>query len=255
MRGFRKKQSGVLLLEVVIALGLFSVLLTITPLYFIGQRFSEVEAERRSQAVAYAREGIEAVKSIRDNDFDTLAAGTFGLSTSTNAWTFSGSSNTENNITREITLTAIDSRRYLVESNVSWTTLTGVQNNMVFRTHLSNWREAQGNMADDFIIDVTNADIDAGDNTLVTGITIQNIGSSTTTVVSIDSSWTSNSRIRDIVINGGNVWSGNDASGSTQDITDFELSAGSTYPNTNLDFNNANICGDTLTITFNIIDG
>ena len=115
----------------------------------------------------------------------------------------------------------------------------------------------QGNQADSLVVDVSNAAIDGSDNTKVIGITIGNSGDSDIVIDKMTISWTSapnGTKIKEIVINGGSVWSGNSISGNILDIINFTLAPGGNYPINYLDFSK-NMTGTTLNITFIMSDG
>jgi hypothetical protein len=84
----------------------------------------------------------------------------------------------------------------------------------------------------------------------VVNITLQNSGPTDITITSMIVSWSgvaSNRRLKNIAINGSEVWTGNALSGVTEDITDA-------IPLNYLRFSNT-ISGIILSITFNMSDG
>jgi hypothetical protein len=111
--------------------------------------------------------------------------------------------------------------------------------------------------ADNLVVDISGVAIDGGDNTNVVGITIENTGGSDITMVEMAITWTGapgGTKINEIIIDGGSVWSGKSGSGSTLNITDFTLISGAgTYPINLLDFSK-NMTGTTLSIDFIMSD-
>ena len=111
--------------------------------------------------------------------------------------------------------------------------------------------------ADDLLVDISGVGLDAGDNTRVTGITLENDGASAITLDQMTVSWTggaNGNKLKEIQINAVSVWSGNANSGATVDITDVTLNSGSgTHPITFIDFSK-NMTGATLSITFIMSD-
>lgn len=107
MFGFRYNKQAFSLVEVIIALGIFAILAAgifnlATNSYqnFYGTGDKQVIAE-------YAQEGIEAVRSIRDNSWESIEAVTDqssqGLVKNSNGyWAFSGSSDTLGSLTRQV---------------------------------------------------------------------------------------------------------------------------------------------------------
>jgi len=106
-------------------------------------------------------------------------------------------------------------------------------------------------------VNTTLADVDPTNNRRVIGITIANTGTANIVLSQMSVSWTGvagSTRLTGITINGGSVWTGNNNSGATQNITDFTLSPSTTYPLTYLIFNR-NITSITLSINFIMADG
>lgn len=115
---------------------------------------------------------------------------------------------------------------------------------------------AAGDQSADLTIDDTAVAL-TGNSKGVTGITIENTGASTITISSMTVSWTggaSGNNIQGITINGSSVWTGNSATGVLLDITDFPLSASTTYPITQIDFKKS-MSGSNISILFTMLDG
>ncbi len=83
-----KCQKGLSLVEIILAIALFS--LFSVPLIFmlINSYGSNFQAEEREVAVFYAQQGIEAVRSIRRQGWNFLQNGEFGLDKSFGHWQF-----------------------------------------------------------------------------------------------------------------------------------------------------------------------
>lgn len=105
-----------------------------------GQQATKISGDR-SQAVLLADEGIEAVRSIRDEDFANLTDGTFGLGIGGGQWSFAGASDTQGIYTRAITINSIDAVRKSITTAISWNSF-GRPKSMSVETILSNWRAA-----------------------------------------------------------------------------------------------------------------
>lgn len=82
--------KGQSILEVLVAMGIFSIILTgiITLILTISNYGSSSEA--RSLAVNYAQEAVDAIKSIRDNEYSSFfdKNGYYNITKSANGWTF-----------------------------------------------------------------------------------------------------------------------------------------------------------------------
>lgn len=90
-----KKQSGFTLLELLLAIGIFS-MGAASVSYLIVESVKATDLNNKKiETTLLAREGIEAVRSIRDIDgFSTLTSnlGDKGLVFSSSVWSFSGTS-------------------------------------------------------------------------------------------------------------------------------------------------------------------
>lgn len=113
-------QTGFSVVEVLLAVTVFGMLVTALVGAIIYARSSTATAGNRARAAAIAEEGLEAVRTIRDANFATLADGTYGLAQSANQWVFSGTQDTTDVYTRQIIVTSAGTNRKNVTSRVSW---------------------------------------------------------------------------------------------------------------------------------------
>ncbi len=76
-----KKENGFSLLEVILAIAVFTISVIGIGLFMIDIMTTSERAQNLNQGIMLAEEGIEAIKSIRDIDFDTIADadGDYGL--------------------------------------------------------------------------------------------------------------------------------------------------------------------------------
>jgi len=152
--GHTKSQAGVSVLEIILSIAIFGVLAA-SVLGMVWEPLVTVSAaEQRSQAVLLAEEGLDAVRSIRNDDWLALADGNHGLLQSGGAWQFSGASDVTDIFTRVITVTsvnrdsssdivgsggALDPRTKLVTSTITWDTVLGAGKSLQFTIYLTNW--------------------------------------------------------------------------------------------------------------------
>ena len=132
--------KGQSLIELVVALGIFvivgsALVFLIFNSYIAGRLASEI-----TQANFLAEEGLEAARSIRDNNFADLTDGDHGLDNATGNWQFLGTSETiDGKFTRIINIEEIDLDRKKVTSQVTWQ-FTGARPQEVgLVTYLTNW--------------------------------------------------------------------------------------------------------------------
>ncbi|MBP9802675.1 hypothetical protein KBC40_03770, partial [Patescibacteria group bacterium] len=133
------KKFGFSLVEVILANAVFALLLvSLVGIYLYGQE-SSMLAGNRNRAILMAEEGIEAVKNIADNAFANLVDGTYGLTTTTNQWNLSGSSDVRDIFTRQVNISTVDSRRKDITSTVTWDQNLQRAGSVSTVTRLSDW--------------------------------------------------------------------------------------------------------------------
>lgn len=108
MRRRRFSHQGAALLEVLVSLGLFAVLgFVVTSVSFDALVANRVGGER-TDALAYAQEGLEASRQIRDRSWGLLATGSYGVAVETvgaeTRYAFSGTSDAREVYTRVVTV-------------------------------------------------------------------------------------------------------------------------------------------------------
>lgn len=141
---FNSENRGFSLLELVMAIAIFSMGAIAAGYLMIDASTTSNMALEKSYASSIAREGLEAISSMRDGGFTSLTPGTYGLATTSNSWIFSGSSDISYaKYTRVVTISSppgSGTQQYVtVTSNVSWLNARGVTDNVSLTTVLTNW--------------------------------------------------------------------------------------------------------------------
>ncbi len=152
----RIKNSAFSLVEVIVSVALFSIFAAVLLVSVTAIGFDISNSADRLSARYLMQETQEALRSIRDYDWDELAVGTYGLDTSNGYWELSGSNDVFGKFTRSVVLTQLNTYRYEMDVTISWTTDEGVAQNLSSPTfRLTNWKALF------FIID-TQANFDEG---------------------------------------------------------------------------------------------
>jgi hypothetical protein len=148
------ERRGSLLIDALLAVVIFgSVVAAFSTGIFEGSEGSS-RAGNRVRAVYLAQEGLEAVRTIRDDDDDLdpddgfalidglNKAQTHGIQLSGSTWGFSGTETViDGKFTRQIGLAqGADSDELIVTSTVAWTDSDGQPASLVLRTSFSDWR-------------------------------------------------------------------------------------------------------------------
>lgn len=135
------KNRGFSLVELMVAFSIFlvfvSAIFTVASIS-VKQVRHAVNVER---ATALAEEGLEASRNIRDQDFDNLNNGTYGLSSATSEWEYVGTSDDINIFNREINIVEVDSDQKRIEVNVAWDDSISTNNTVSVASYLTNWRK------------------------------------------------------------------------------------------------------------------
>lgn len=145
MKAKYSNSSGFTLIEVLLASSLLIIVLSgIAGAIFYGTESSMISV-KRTQATHIAEQGLEAVRNIKDSNyqaFSALADGNYGLQQSGGQWQLvPNSPDVQNNYTRTVTLSTVNPTTKEVNINVNWQ--QNLQRTGVFNLvgRLTNWRD------------------------------------------------------------------------------------------------------------------
>lgn len=114
------KHSGITLLEVVLAVGLFTLIGSGLFLAAWGAISATEVSQNYQAALALAEEGLEAARSLRDQNWNNLTAGPHGLTNSNGFWEWIPTFDVSGIFTRQITVTDLAVDRKEITSRVSF---------------------------------------------------------------------------------------------------------------------------------------
>lgn len=265
-----KGESGQSLVELLIAMGIFITAVSSISFMILNVYLADKLGRERTIASFLAREGMEAVRAIRDNKWSDLVSGDYGLSIVSNNWIFQGTqedlSNHLQGGVRRIIIEEIDNDTRKITSKVNWELAEDRFQEVVFVTYLTNWLKEElppqaENQAGFLVVDTSQTAIEEARKSL-TGITISNSSELPITIDKITVFWDSTVLITEIKIENLNVWairgygspSGPQPSGIELDIEDFILEGGMTYDVDRIRFRSV-MTGATFNITFLMKDG
>jgi len=238
-------RNGQILVEAVFAYGLLVIGALTLATYATDIHSLARYGTNGLQATLFAKEGIEAVRSMRDRDFNLLTDGAHGLAFSTSTWSFTGLSDTKNGFTRIVTIEPFDHRTKKITS-----TVTGSHASSSLTTTLVDIDQDLG-MSHYIAFDLNTRRLDNGNKEL-NGMIIRNIGFFPITIAAVTAWWGDNSLIQTVKIKS-NIWthngtglpSGKQPSGTMLDNIDFTLAGGQSENDTALTFN-----GPVTTVNF-----
>ncbi|MEI8067324.1 MAG: prepilin-type N-terminal cleavage/methylation domain-containing protein [Candidatus Shapirobacteria bacterium] len=149
------KKNAFSLVEVILAIAIFAIItgggiVGLIPALNQNRQSGEITIANR-----LAEEGLEAVRSIRSRDFNLITSGAKGVGTSSNLWTFNGTSDTTDKYTRQITINpayrdgsgnlalsgTLDPDTWLVKSTINWNFSVGDTKQFSLDTVLTNWKK------------------------------------------------------------------------------------------------------------------
>lgn len=136
----RKKGSS--LIEILLAVAILALFSTAVIGSLVYARESTVSNGFKKRALLLAEEGLEAVRSIRDQSYDNLTDGNYGLSVDSYHWVLSSLPETIDGFTREVSISEIDPDSKKIVVTISWETFLGRQKTLSLESILSNWRES-----------------------------------------------------------------------------------------------------------------
>jgi hypothetical protein len=146
-----KRNKGQSLLELIIAIGIFVAVIGGLSFFIFDNYISGRLSYEITKANFLAEEGIEAIKSIRDNNFGDLTTGSYGLAISGGHWILQG---TEEDLSSQITagrrvneIENIDQDRKKITTKVTWQFLEGRTEELKLVTYLTNWAKIIGDWA------------------------------------------------------------------------------------------------------------
>lgn len=138
----RRRQRGFSAVEALLAATVFAFLASGLIGAIIYGRATTADSGTHNRAVFLAEEGIEAARNIGNAGYGNLVNGTYGLAQTGGVWTFSGSSDTADIYTRQITIADGGTNRKTITSVVSWTSPAGGIDDVTLISRVSNWEAA-----------------------------------------------------------------------------------------------------------------
>lgn len=136
-------KNGFGMMELIISIGIIVVLIVSASGLLPQLKKSSQQSNDYMQALMLAREGNEAVQTLRDSDYGNLQDGVFGIVQSSGKWALSGSLDQYGKFTRAITITSGGTDRKKVESKISWPS-GNTTKNVLLTNWLVNWKLQAG---------------------------------------------------------------------------------------------------------------
>lgn len=153
------KLSGFGIIEIIVAMGIM-IIIAATGATTVLHSFSANRlGDEETGATRFAQEGVEAVRSLKNQNWTNLAVGTYGVDNAGGTWIFSGSSDTSGKYTRQIVISqvqrdlngdivtsggSVDSDTLRATSTVTWEFAPTRNNTVSLVTYLTNFEKPIG---------------------------------------------------------------------------------------------------------------
>lgn len=132
-------RRGSLLLEAIIAIGIFSLFLAGIGLSLILGERSTIAGGDRTRAAFIAEEQLEAIRQMRNMDYDSVTTGQHGVVLGPSGWTWSGSVVHKNGYTSVVTINEVENDWLSITSDVRWNFGDTRSGSVVLHTYITNW--------------------------------------------------------------------------------------------------------------------
>lgn len=134
-------RSGSLLLEAIIAIGIFAIFLGgIGMSLVLGER-STLAAGDRTRAAFLAEQQLEGIRQMRTKNFSSLTSGTHGIALTSTGWNFVGTSTLRDGYLSTVVVSPRATDWVDVTSNVQWNFGQTRSGSISINTSLTDWRK------------------------------------------------------------------------------------------------------------------
>lgn len=275
---FRRIMQGQSVIEIIVATALFMTIVSgVIPFYLTVFDANQKDIDKL-QADLYLQQGLEAVRSIRNQSFSNLVNGTYGLSRTAGYWTLSGSSDLNDKFTRTVVIASAqrdaacnmvasggttDTFAKKVTLQVLWDYAPGKPGSTTATQYLTNWPYQAGcEQSSNLEIDMSDVGLSSDDKRVI-NVRIRNIGNTPIVIDKMTPIWDKIPLIEEIKIGSTIVWkynntgtpSGKQPSGVELNIQNYTLPANSNW----IDLDHFKYTGDMsdafLKIYFKMTDG
>jgi prepilin-type N-terminal cleavage/methylation domain-containing protein len=148
----RINQQGFSLVEILLAVAVFSLFVTAVVGGVVYGRESTTLAGQRQRAVRLADECQEAVRGIRDGGYSNLTNGTFGLSLNAGHWTLAGASDLTDIFTRSVSIADGVLNQKTITCNVTWQQNLQRSGSVQTVSYLTNWNTTVNNLRNGMLV-------------------------------------------------------------------------------------------------------
>ncbi|MEI6627212.1 MAG: prepilin-type N-terminal cleavage/methylation domain-containing protein [bacterium] len=136
----KHQTAGFSLVEILVSISIFLIFVIVVTNILINVSNGTQNSANKELATILAEEALEASRNIRDANFINLSDGNHGLSTSSNQWNLSGSSDIIGIFNRTLNISTINPDQKKVDVTISWADQVSKTNSLTLSTYFTNWR-------------------------------------------------------------------------------------------------------------------
>ncbi len=137
-----RSRRGSLLLEALVAIGLFAIFLGAIGLTLILGERSTVAGGDHVRAAFVAEQALEGVRQMRNVNFASITTGAHGVKVVNNVWAFTGTSIvTSDGYTSKVNVTTMSADWLQVDATAEWNFGKSRSGAVVLTTYVTNWRK------------------------------------------------------------------------------------------------------------------
>lgn len=134
-------ENGYSIVEILVAMAVFLIGISGAIVLIYNQQFFILDRQQSIYARFLSSEGIEAVKEISKNNWDSLTSGEHGLFFLNGQWQFLGNQDVKDEFVRKIVITDIDLATKKIQSRTTWQGSFDRNLNIELTTILTNWKK------------------------------------------------------------------------------------------------------------------
>ncbi len=158
-----RTRDGFLMLDALLGIAIFAIFVTAIVLSLLFSQLSNKAGGDRMRGIYFAETAMEAVRSIRDEDFDILVDGTYGVQIGSDGnWELTPDPvETIDHFRTQVEITALSDDQKSVVVATTWKGIASRSGSIVLEGELTNWHKIQeiGNWG---VVSLLGSDIDAG---------------------------------------------------------------------------------------------
>ncbi|MCK9578129.1 hypothetical protein M0R01_01375 [bacterium] len=139
MKNKTDKKGGFLVIEAILAVSVLVLFFVAFVGVIVFNRQNQDSLSNRGVAILLSEEGLEAVRSIRDIDFERITDGQYGLTKQNGKWEIVSGVEKIDRFKRYISISSINAEKKLVTSKVSWEENGNIKD-FYLDTYLTKWK-------------------------------------------------------------------------------------------------------------------